>query len=414
MRLEKKYFLQIYFLIFCVTLGFSQELSSDELFLQARNAAFEESDYPKAIELSKKALEKSPDYNDIRIFLGRIYTWSDAKEKARKEFKRVLEKSPDSEEASIAYANLEYWNDNSSGALQIVNDALVYHASSTDLLLYKAKVLNDLKLWTEAEVVVEDIFKIDPKNTKARAMSVKIRDKSAKNSLGISYEYVYFDERFDEAWHLSTLDYGRQTPIGSVITKINYANRFLTEGYQLEIDAYPNISERFSAYASIGFSKSGIFPDFRAGFSLYANLPKSFEVDAGFRYLDFGSATWIYTGAVGKYYGNYWFNLRTYLTPSNDDLSRSLSFTTRYYYGGAADYFGIRIGTGLSPDDPQSGILIGETTEKLISHNLNLIYQKSFKTFNVISITFGVEQQEYKVDTIGNQLDLGIAYTRRF
>ncbi|MGY5354119.1 YaiO family outer membrane beta-barrel protein [Wenyingzhuangia sp. IMCC45467] len=405
-----------FILTFCAQFVIAQDLSSDELFTQARKAAFDEDDYPKAILLSKQALEKSPNYADIRIFLGRIYTWSDKKNEARQAFKMVLENTPENEEATIAYTNLEFWNNNSRGALKIINAGLTHHPNSIDLLVYKARLLNDIKKWEEAEGVVEQILKKEPKNEKARALLIKIKDNSFKNQIGVSYEYVYFDEGFNgrDPWQLASLDYSTQTPIGSVIARVNYANRFLSNGLQYEIDAYPSFTENFRAYMSVGYSDSSIFPDYRAGLSLYYDLPKSFEAEAGFRYLNFGSDTWIYTASIGKYYSSFWFNLRTYLTPSNNDLSRSFSFSTRYYYSGTDDYFGIRIGTGLSPDDSANANLIGTSTYKLISHNINLNYRKTFNTFNVITFSFGFENQEYRVNTKGNQIDFGVTYSRRF
>lgn len=46
-----------------------KDLDSDELFKMARDMAFEKKDYPKAIELCQQALVKSPNYEDIRVFL---------------------------------------------------------------------------------------------------------------------------------------------------------------------------------------------------------------------------------------------------------------------------------------------------------------------------------------------------------
>lgn len=395
--------------------GYSQDFSSDELFTQARNAAFEEDDYPKAILLSKQALEKSPDYGDIRIFLGRIYTWSDKIKEAKKEFEIVLKNTPESKEASIAYANLEFWNDGSRNALKIINNGLIYHPNDIDLLLYKAKLLNDIKKWHDAEKITEKILEQDAKNEKARAMLIKIKDNSFQNQVGISYEYVYFDDGFSrDPWQLASIDYSTQTPIGSVIARVNFANRFGSNGFQYEIDAYPSFTENFRAYMSVGYANASIFPDYRAGLSLYHDLPKSFEIEAGFRYLNFGSDTWIYTASVGKYYKSYWFNLRTYLTPSNNDLSRSFSFSTRYYYSGTDDYIGIRVGSGLSPDDSSNANIIGTTNYNLTSHNINLNYRKTFKKLNVITLSFGFENQEYKANTKGNQIDFGVSYSRRF
>jgi len=167
---------------------------------------------------------------------------------------------------------------------------------------------------------------------------------------------------------------------------------------------------------SAGFAKKdGIFPNFRAGFSLYANLPASFEADLGFRVLKFSEETWIYTASIGKYYSNYWFNPRTYLTPSNNSISKSLSLNIRYYFGGADDYLSFGIGSGLSPDNPRNNLLFNNGNNyKLKSNNISLGYRKSIKTSNVISFKGSIENQEYFQDTKGNQLQLSIGYLKRF
>ena len=411
----KRYF------ICCILITASQlasaqtEPTSDELFQQARTTAFDQKDYQRAIALSKAALAKSPDYSDIRVFLGRLYTWSKKPDSARMQFQQVLNASPDHEDAHLALGSLEYWEDNSEQALTHVNAGLVKHPDSKELLLLRAKILNDLKRWPEANTDIERVIKADPNLTEARTLSARIRENSSKNKIGLTYDFIYFDKQFDNPWHLLSAEYGRQTKIGSVTGRVNYANRFNSSGVQYEVDAYPRISNTFQAYISGGYSNDvGIFPEYRAGFSLYANLPQSFEAEAGFRYLTFGNSTWIYTASVGKYYKSYWFNFRTYLTPSNDDISRSFALTARYYYGGADDYFSLRLGTGLSPDDPQNSVLIGNTNYKLMSNNITLGYRKLFGSLNILTLSLGLDNQEYLRDTKGNQIDVGIGYMRRF
>jgi YaiO family outer membrane protein len=197
---------------------------------------------------------------------------------------------------------------------------------------------------------------------------------------------------------------------------LNYANRFGSNGWQYEIDAYPHISRIFYAYMSGAYSNNvGVFPKTRAGFSLYANLPASFEAEAGFRYLHFTGDTWIYTASIGKYYKSFWFNFRTYLTPSNSSISQSYSIKARYYTGGADDYISLGIGTGVSPDDPRNIILLNNGQNyKLVSNNITAAYWRSFKRRNIIFFTASLDHQEYRFQTWGNQLDLGIGYQRRF
>ncbi|GAA4325076.1 hypothetical protein GCM10023115_41040 [Pontixanthobacter gangjinensis] len=393
-----------------------EELTTDELFTAARTAAFDEDDYPKAIKLTKLALEKSPAYADVRIFLGRLYTWSDKNAEARKAFQQVLEENPGHEDASLAYASLEYWNDNSKKALEIVNNGLEKHSRSEDLLLLKARLEKDLQMYSEAGKTVDRLLKINPKLSQARSLGESIRNVSSRNQVGVDYEYVYFDNRFDDPWHLASVDFSRSTKIGSVIGRVNYANRFQSNGTQFNIDAYPSISDTFYAYLSGGIASSGsIFPEYRAGASLFANLPAAFEGEVGFRMLSFDEKTWIYTASVGKYISNFWLNARTFITPDNDNVSHSYSLNIRYYIAGANDFLSLSVGTGVDPDDNANNILYaGDETYKLRSNNISLGYRVSIKSTNVFFVNASLEDQEYAPETRGNQFSVGVGYFKRF
>lgn len=399
----------------CISLSVSAQdnRSSDELFQEARKAAFDRKDYPEAIRLCRIALSKSPDYADIRVFLGRIYTWSDKTDSARAEFQYILQKQPEYEDVYAAAADLEYWNDQSAKALELLNKGLEYHPRSEELLLRKAKVLASLKQLPEAATTANLLLSINPGNAAARAALSSIRDQVRKNKIDLSYDYTYFDKRFDQPWHLLSFSYARQTSIGTVLGRINYANKFGEGGVQGELEAYPRISNTFYSYVGLGYSGNDIFPRYRAGFSLYANLPRSFEAELGFRYLYFSSSTWVYTASVGKYLSNFWFNLRTYLTPGEDNLSKSFNFTTRYYTAGADDFITLGIGTGISPDDQRNNINY-EINNSLMTYKLNLAWQRTFAKQNIIGINGTWFYEEYRPDTYGNQLNIGISLMRRF
>lgn len=389
--------------------------SSDVLFQAARKAAFDSKDYPLAKHYCYKALEKSPNYADIRIFLGRIYSWTDNYDSAKICFETVLKSKPDYEDASLAYTDLEYWNDHYDNALKICEAGLQHHPQSTDLLIKKAKIQVAQRKFSEANETIAKVLSIDKSNTEARALADRIKDVSAKNKLGISYDYTYFDKQFADPWHLVSLDYSRSTKLGSIAARINYSNRFKDDGVQYEVDAYPRISKTFYSYVSAGYSDDdGIFPKYRAGFSLYANLPKSFEAEAGFRYLHFTDDTWIYTLYLGKYYKNWLFNARTYLTPGSNNISQSYNLGARYYYKGSAeDFVWLNIGTGISPDDRSIAQQLN-SNYKLLSQKASLTWRFSVKKYNSFSLSAGWINQEYLKDTKGNQYEAGIAYTRRF
>jgi YaiO family outer membrane protein len=403
------------FLFFCTKNNFvkaQDSLSSDGLFQIARKAAFEENNYTKAKEYCNRVLEISPDYTDVTVFLGRIYSWNKQYDSARINFQKVLDQKADYEDASVAYADMEYWADNNKKALSIIDSALVYHPQSNDLLLRKAKVLNALRDYKGAHKIVNDILEEDKTNTEARVLAARLYNNAALNKVGISYDYFYFDKQFADPWHLVSLDYSRLTKMGSIIGRINYANRFGKNGVQYEVDAYPHISKTFYAYANFGYSENvGVFPQWRAGFSLYANLPRSFELELGSRFLYFSSPTNILTGYLGKYYKNYLLGIKAYITPVDNSVSQSYSALARYYFGGADDFVGLSIGTGIYPDERA---LQQQLNSTLKAYWGRFEIRHVVKTFNIIGFNASVINQEYLPKTKGNQIQVGFRYQRRF
>ena len=180
--------------------------SSDGLFQAARHAAFDEKDYNKAKQLSLKALGISPDYADIKIFLGRLYSWTKGYDSAKICFSQVLAAKPDYEDASLALADVQYWNDDNADALKTIDDALKYHSSSTDLLIRKAKVLAAMQSYKQADSLVNVLLKQNKNNTDALSLANNIRNNIALNKIGVAYDYVGFNKSFpsNDPWPIIT------------------------------------------------------------------------------------------------------------------------------------------------------------------------------------------------------------------
>ncbi len=392
----------------------AQAINSDSLFSLARIAVFDEKKPDKAKALLQQLLKQSPDYIDASVFLARIFAWNKDYDSSRNILRQVLQKRPSYTDASVALADVEYWNDNNTAALQVLDSGLIYQPSSVELLNRKAKVLIQLDRTEEAKLVLNQVLKVDPANQDATTLKNKIVSTNAKNSVGLSYDYVHFDKQFADPWQLISVDYTRRTKYGSLTPRMNYANRFRQNGYQIELDAYPKISKTFYSYVNVGFSDNvGIFPQWRFGASLYANLPKSYEAELGLRYLYFSDPTIIYTAYAGKYYKSFLFGLRAYLTPGNTSISQSYNASARYYFAGADDFIGLSIGTGISPDER---IL---NTQIASSYNLKTVRagingRFSVVKLNVFTYNISLNNQEYLPGEKDNQVQAGIGYIRRF
>ena len=405
-------FLSIFIPFWCTAQ--TNDLSADELFVRARDAAFTLKNYDQAITLSKQALVKAPEYVEIQIFLGRLYTWSDKIDSAKVIFNDLHVKGITEEDFYLAYGSLLYWNNDNINAKTIINEGLSKHPRSEDLLLLKSKFSFSNNQFKEAEDAVLKLLAINPKNSEGNELVQRLKNYTAQNAVTISYDFTHFDKQFEDNWHILGLAYKRATNLGSFIFRTNYANKFADNGVQFELEAYPRINKIFYMYLGAGYSNQvGIFPRFRTGASLYANLPKSFEGEIGYRQLHFSSDIWMYTASVGKYYQNFWFNFRTYLSPDQDNISHSYTGTVRYYTKGADDYLGFQIGTGISPEDNRNNLL-ELNTFKLKTYKVGANYNFSIQKYNLFNVSFTYFNQEYKVGEKGNQYDLGISYSRVF
>jgi YaiO family outer membrane protein len=281
--------------------------------------------------------------------------------------KQVLDAKPANLEAWEALIDLEIWSDQPKTAIDDCNIALKNIPNAESILYKKARAQRNNNEPDAAYETISQLLKLYPKNSEARALAEAIQRDARKNAVSVTYDYDEFSQtnRQFAPWNNVALAYSRKThALGSVIGRYTYGNRFENEAHLLELDMYPRLGEKMYAYVSggMGFhhdSQStiidtfGVFPRYRFGLSVYRSLPHAFEVELGVRYLQFKTATIIYTGSIGKYYGNFWFSLRTYLTPGDSlGLSKSVNFITRYYFNGNADdYINLTVGYGLSPDE---------------------------------------------------------------
>ncbi len=411
MRLSK-----IFTLIMCLPFAVAAqtELGADELLVEARKTAFDQKNYPGAIRLCQQALRRSPDYTDIRVFLGRLYFWNDQTDSSRLTLDQAVKGNPQHEDAAVAAASVAFFTDQYNDCLSYCAGGLQHHPRSRDLLMQKAKCLTAMRRYKDAVIITDTLLSLNKRDAEARDLAFKIKDFRVANKIGVSYDYTHFSKQFADPWHLVSVDYTRQTNAGSFTGRVNHTNRFGEGGWQFEVDGYPSIARNLYAYVNLGYSPDmPLFPKYRAGFSLYASLPKAFEADAGFRYLNFDSDTWIYTGSIGKYYKSWWFNLRAYITPSNHRISQSYSLTTRYYLGGADHFIAATIASGISPDDRTQANLLN-SSYKLTTRRASAGYRFSHKKLNIFTFDIGYANVEYLPKTRDNQITGSIGYQRRF
>ena len=93
----------------------------------------------------------------------------------------------------------------------------------------------------------------------AQGESESQRDSTTRKSVGADVGYVSFGGDL-EAWRTASVSLAQRGSRGSIIGRVNVANRFGTTGTQVEADAYPRLGSGRYMYLNAGYSGSGIYP----------------------------------------------------------------------------------------------------------------------------------------------------------
>lgn len=359
----------------------------DVSFMKAKEIAFS-GDRVTARDSLHLILSEYPDYADVRNLLAKTYSWDGNYDKARNEFNTIISKEKQNKEVWEAAIRNEIYAENYYIALGLSNKALLYLPDDIDILSLQEKA----EIGVTVAKTVEEVIYLDAE-----------AGETSKNAIGVASSVDVFDVIYDPMVYASVY-YNRKTKFGAIIPRINYSNRFQTNGIQYEVDAYPKFSKKINAYLNYGFSKSEIYPNHRAGAELYANLPNAMEASLGARYLDFNtSQVFVYTGSFGMYRGNYYFSLRPYVTPSaKNTYNISGNLLVRKYFKDKYNYLGANLSYGYASDLKQfknGTVVLAETLLYLESQQLNIEYQFTIKENpNLYKASIGVTRQELSFD----------------
>lgn len=397
---------------FAVTLATAQDsFDPDELLAEARTLIFEKK-YGEGRKVAFRALEKYPNYADILILVGRSYAWEGKNDSASIYLERAIVASPTYSDGYVAYIDNLFWDDDLSKASEIINRAKVNLGNPTpaEITYRESRLLYYQEQYQDAFVLVDSLFQKGFK-TEGLLGYMKNLDRYRRvNAIGATYDYDTFLGDISP-WHTWSV-YGRtRTDLtGALIARVTQSVRFDGFGTLFELDAYPSIGKNGYAYLNIGGSGASFFPKLRFGASYYHNLPKAWEVDAGYRYLGFSAVTHIITGSVGKYIGNWWLNARLNVIPDpNLGASSSVQLTGRYYFKTAEDFFSIQLGSGVSPDEETR-----DQSQLLNSYRARLGYQQLVSPRFLIYGFTGYSRDELSTNTIRNNINFSLGFEYRF
>lgn len=370
----------------------------DVSFAKARDLAFN-NNRKQAQDTLLHILTKYPNYHDVREFLASTYAWDGDYKKARTEFQKILGKDQHRKTTWVAAIKNEMWADFPFLALKLSKKALKKFPNDPEILDLQKRAQESTMIPTATAGAVQTISSDIPNDSISKEAEAELRKKVLNNTIGVTSEINIYSDVFDPMFY-NAVKYARQTKYGSIIGRVNIDRRLGEYGTQYEVDLYPKIAKGTYAYLNFGVSGSSLFPDYRYGAEIFKSLPRSFEISAGLRGLQYDTTTMIYTGSVTWYNGNNYWSFRPYFTPGDNGLSSSGTLTYRKYRSDADNYFGINIGAGISPELNQNYFF--ENDDRIVnlqSQKLNVAYYFStHNKQNAWGAQLGIIHQEIPFD----------------
>lgn len=325
--------------------------SADDEVSRARALAFSGAQHRgEALSLLQARLAKVPDDGDALTLYGTILSWEGRYDEGRQALQKVLDRNPDHSDALPAMLNLELWSDHPARAEQLAREALRRHPNDPSLLMFLARAQRNQNHEKESAQTLDEVLKVSPSNQEARELRRRMVYQARKWEVSYDFTYDWFSSVFDSQKE-STLSLRGPTPVGSAIGRVSRADRFGDHSYQLSGEIYPHIRPGTYAFLTVGGSPDSVlYPQYFVGGDLYQSVGHGFEASGGYRRLQFTDDVNIFTAALYKYYGNWLYSGRIYLTPDDLGVSKTGVFAARRFFGdeGVHDYLEFRFSYGAS------------------------------------------------------------------
>jgi YaiO family outer membrane protein len=404
-------------LLFCTQTIKAQKIDTDSLLSVILNdMKNSRPDYNLNVQRGLLGKKTAPDYLDFYLALGRNYDFLKVKDSARYYYNYVIDHNPKYQEAFLYLINLDIEDKKYDEGVAAADKAITLYPDDKTFRLKRIAfyaLQNDSENETKYLKSIRAKFPNDPE---IEQRLYELYSKVNFDRVGVYYNITTIDRDGVGPWHLASADYTRQRSWGTLIGRVNYAKRFsssqvMSSGLQFEAESYLFAKKNDYSYLDVAYSKDDAFPEWRLGYSYFHNFKKGWEADLGVRYIKAQDNSDLKTLNIGlgKYFGSYWVNLRTYIQKD----SPSFIITSRYYYKTKFDYFTLIAGYGTSPDD-RTRAAEYSTRMSLNSYRLSAGFYKLIKTHYIFGILVTDNEQEYTANKFQTELDFAFLLQYKF
>lgn len=297
-------------------------------------------------------LNENPSDGDVQFLLGQWYYQDKDYRQSQRVLLKVLEQSPTDSDASLLLINTDLALGQQQEALTVVNLALIFNPIDQDLLKKKRDIEGALR--PQKTITSSQSKTVKPRHKLAN-ITPKPPQQHYVNEVG-TYQQNYYISDKNKVWDYSSIYYGRETSIGKIYGKINYANRLDHEAIQGEIEAYPRINQYLYLDLDVAFANEpNLFPDTMYGAEAYVTTQGVFDFSLGAKnnLVDENHQFAVFTGSLSKVvdHGQNLILFRPYyFMPGHGSNSALYTLNVRHSITDPYFYFGCLIGAGSSPD----------------------------------------------------------------
>jgi YaiO family outer membrane protein len=241
-------------------------------------------------------------------------------------------------------------------AIKKLDEEIQNDPNNVALLYKKAEIYADIEQYYKSRKLLKQIETLKPDNKAANKL-VKIVDKKIKemphNEIGYDQDQAYITDLM-AFWTYASLHYYRLTEYGSYGGRINYANRYGTNGAQYLIETYPKFNDNISASISVGYANQTqiLYPNVQYRVEPFFDFSNGIEFSVGQswqKYITFDNQKIITnTGTFGKYFKKDFIWYRPSFYSPTASMLNELSL--RHFADKKNTYMTFKINAGRLPD----------------------------------------------------------------
>jgi len=248
----------------------------NDAYQQARIYAFDEENYPKAIDYISEVLVQDPQNTEFQLFQNRLYFWGLQHEIALSNLNKFIEDNPHNLEAHNLLIDIYESQGIHNMAIEKCQTALKSVPQNLNLIFRLAYNQSQNEEFIEANNNCQFILSQDPSHKKAINLTKSIKPKLQKNFLITEYRYFFLDTP-EQALNYYNLQYARKINRATLIGIVNMGKSFQDKGFQYVLEMYNDLGKEYYSYAHIGYSNSRLFPGLRINAAIYKAMSKRME-----------------------------------------------------------------------------------------------------------------------------------------